>query len=177
MDGGMNWTEANLSGLIVTSIVISGSTILASTSDNWVFRTTNSGATWVSADSGLPNRDVHGLSVSGTKVYGGTYNGSVYLSTNDGLSWTQKAANLSRSPVKDVASIGPNLIAATYGDGVFLSTNDGLDWTHGGLPGAEVNDLLVRDSLIFAGTFGQGVHKSSRCQSTSRLYHEFQQSI
>lgn len=126
-----------------------------------VFLSSNNGASWTPASTGLPSAVVQAFAVSpngtgGTNIFAGTYGAGVYLSTNSGTSWT--TAGLTNDTVTDFAVSGTNLFTATYG-GVFLSTNYGTSWTavNSGLIEPSDYSLVVNGTNLFAASELSGV--------------------
>ncbi|MFZ1082005.1 MAG: T9SS type A sorting domain-containing protein [Candidatus Kryptoniota bacterium] len=125
-------------GANISCFAVSGSNLFAGSFDgDGVFVSTNNGASWTVADSGLTNTNVYSLAVSfdtpsDTNLFAGT-NGGVFLSTNNGTSWTPVNTGLTNTQVNALAvspngAGGTNLFAGTDG-GVFLSTNHGTSWS------------------------------------------------
>ena len=135
-----------------------------------VFLSTDNGASWTAADSGLTNTSVSSLAVSttgtgATNIFAGTQNGGVFRSTNSGKSWTLPSARLSNEIVYALGVKDTNLFAAT-GEGVFLSTDNGTSWTAAGLSNAIVSALAIWGTNIFAGTVYTGVSNGGIFLST-----------
>ncbi|MEO8447187.1 MAG: T9SS type A sorting domain-containing protein, partial [bacterium] len=83
-------------------------------------------------------------------------------STDNGSNWTFQG--LPGSRVIDVFTYQDNVFAGTNYDGVFRSTDGGTSWlqVNGGLANRTVTALLVNQAgFVFAGTFGNGVFKST----------------
>ncbi len=184
IDSGLTWTvEPGATGLDINALAVSptaggGNTILAGTTAG-IFRSTNNGAYWTHADSGLtPNIMVASLGVSAdqsrkTNVFAGDYSGSIYLSTDDGSSWTQVDSGLNCPELTTFAfssngSGETNVFAGSYGGGIFLSTNNGASWTgiNTGLGCQYVCALAAAPdgqggTNIFAGTWGDGIYLST----------------
>jgi hypothetical protein len=79
-NNGASWTPVNTGltrGIIVYSLVVSGSNLFAGTSGG-VFVSTNNGTSWMAANNGLTNTDVHSLAVSGPHLFAGTDDGGVW---------------------------------------------------------------------------------------------------
>jgi photosystem II stability/assembly factor-like uncharacterized protein len=90
-----------------------------------VVKSTDGGATWAAASSGLPNVPIQKLlaapdDLSGNTVYAATWLG-VYRTVNGGASWTQFGAGLPTVEVSDLymPRDGSFLRASTYGRGVW----------------------------------------------------------
>ena len=166
---GRVWTPVN-SGLSlvwwVGDIVVSGSDIFAGT-DAGVFRSTNSGASWILTGFASPT-NVNALAFAGTDLFAGTYYGA-FLSTDSGADWIAVDSGLAGVDVHDLAVYGRNIFAGTD-SGVFVTCDRGTHWTdiNAGLPArsaygiatnTSVLALLVSGSDLVAGTMTHGVWK------------------
>lgn len=117
-----------------------------------LYRTTDSGATWLPDDSGLSAFEVFVVHrTASEQTIAGTSNG-VFSRDADGL-WT--AAGLAGLRVRDLAPAPDGLIAGTS-DGLWIRGSDGAWTRYGqGLDGRTVYDVLVVDGTtpwIAAGT-------------------------
>src|SRR5664280_2625467 len=83
------WVQTNISNSgYVNSLTVSGNNIFAGT-DNGVYLSTNSGASWAQVNNGLPlYKPIYSLDVIGNNIFAGTF-GGIYLSTNNGTNWAQ----------------------------------------------------------------------------------------
>jgi photosystem II stability/assembly factor-like uncharacterized protein len=108
-DNGVTWRASEESPLVVYSITGAGTTIFAGTSGG-VFRSTDSGATWVQVNRGLEHftGSIGGLGVHFSKLFAIT-NCGMYSSANKGASWHQV-----------------NTIASNHLGGVMVESNDTL---------------------------------------------------
>jgi hypothetical protein len=134
-------------------------------SENGVFLSTNSGASWTAVTSGLPayfNGQV--IAVNGTSIFlvVGVPNDSVpglFRSTNNGTSWTKLDFRYTNS-ITSFAFIGTNIFAGSWNGGIFLSTDNGASWTthNSGFPKDTnghvqlANVLVANGTNLFAGT-------------------------
>lgn len=159
------WKSVNtgMGNQYVTAFAVNGSNLFVG-STTGVFLSTNSGANWTAANTGLPaNHAVRALAVSGTNLFAAiaidlSNNCSVFLSTNNGTSWTPANTGLPIVAVQALAVIGNTVFAGTTGagsSGVFKSTNNGTSWTavNTGLPtNLSVNTLAVSGTNLLAGS-------------------------
>jgi hypothetical protein len=148
------WTTNGPFGGNVNALAVSGTNIFAGTESNGVFLSTNNGASWTAANTGLTNLNVAALAVSGANLFAGT-GGGVFRSPDNGASWTAVNTGLTNLNVRALAVSGANLFAGTWG-GVFLSTNNGASWAavNTGLTIQIVQALAVSGTNLFAGTAG-----------------------
>ncbi|MFO7524610.1 MAG: T9SS type A sorting domain-containing protein [Ignavibacteriaceae bacterium] len=151
--------------------------ILGETQYNGVFRTTNGGSSWNSAQSGLDNGEnaawvgpiIHHPTISGTFY---TARQRVYKSTNNGGSWTAISINVNgSSAVREMAQSksNPNIMFATSGSQVFKSSDEGATWSNvtSGLPNRTITSVYVHPTdsnqvfLTFSGFSTAKVYKST----------------
>ena len=105
-----------------------------------MFRSTNAGAAWAAADSGLTVLNINALIAVGTNVFAGTDNG-VFRSTDIGKSWARVDSLLPATPVYAFAATGTNFFAGTNGYGIWRRPLSqvvitGVAAAPGGVPGA-----------------------------------------
>jgi cysteine-rich repeat protein len=156
------------------------STLYAGTNGGGVFQSTNSGASWSTASTGLDDPDVTALAIdphTPRTLYAGTGHG-VFRSANSGGNWSAVNTGLpvnSEGLVVQVLAIDPStpstLYVGTYLGGVFKSTNSGGSWSaaNTGLStlSLSVTKLAIdptTPSTLYAGTYdinGGGVFKST----------------
>ncbi|MFA6455414.1 MAG: T9SS type A sorting domain-containing protein [Bacteroidota bacterium] len=146
---------------------VSGTNLFVGNSSG-VFLSTDNGANWTSAKTGLPNAEVNALAVSpngagGTNIFAGIWGYGIFLSTNNGTNWTAVNTGLLNMYVYSLAVLGTNIISGTI-DGVFISTNNGTNWTEAsnGVTNTSINAFAVIGTNLFAGCkYGGGVFLSS----------------
>jgi photosystem II stability/assembly factor-like uncharacterized protein len=176
IDRGSTWDIVNLSGLITTLAIDPGNPdiIYAGTSTSGVSKSTDGGATWNQANSGLTemaNTIVVDPSDSNI-VYAGTFDfvrqwGSVFKSTDGGGSWSFVITGLTNAPVNAIA-IHPDkpyiIYAGTDGAGVLKSINGGATWhiINLGITNPQITAISIdaaNPKTVYVGTRG-GVFKS-----------------
>jgi len=157
------WTRTNIPGVIVYSFAFSDTNLFAGTSGG-VYRSTNNGASWKAANSGLPNAYVYSLAFNGKNLFAGTNGYGIFVSTNNGASWTLPFLGLESNEIYSLAISGSNIFAGIDGD-VMLSTDNGKNWTplniFNGYLSTNVYALAVIGTNLFAGTYGNGVFLST----------------
>ena len=189
IDGGRTWSDTgppdspNVTALAVDPTT--PGTLYAGTTPTFcgedcsnpvlVFKTTNGGATWSAASTGLPG-GITALAIdpatpttlyAGITVCGGeSCGGEVDKSTDGGATWSDASTGLANSPVvaliPDPTAPG-TLYAGRYYGGVFKSTDGADSWValdHAGLINTAVSTLALDPSnsgTLYAGTFGGGV--------------------
>ncbi len=159
-DARAQWVQTN--GPYVQSVhcfAVSGSAVYAGAA-NGVFFSTDIGASWTSASTGLADSDVHALAIHGTTILAGTPKG-IFRSTNNGSSWTVENTGLTRPQIEALTSGGSNFFVANS-DSVFCSTDDGLTWdkASSGLKMYELQSLVSDGTTVLAGNFSE-VYRST----------------
>jgi hypothetical protein len=68
-----------LTNFFVYTLAVSGTNLLAGTTDAGVFLSTNNGVSWTAVNNGLTNSIVYALTVSGTNLFAGTYGAGLWI--------------------------------------------------------------------------------------------------
>ncbi len=132
------------------------------------FRSTDGGATWSAANSGITHTDVASYAFSpafaadGT-VFAGTTGGGVFKSTNGGQSWTPSNSGITDGTINAIAvsasfATDRTVLVGTAG-GVFKSTDAGATWKgtqSGNFVGLALSPEFGSDRYAFAITGGPG---------------------
>jgi hypothetical protein len=132
-----------------------------------IYRTSDSGTTWMKSATGLPN-DVHPMTIvrgpSGTIYMASSgADGGIYASTSNGDIWSRRTEGLSGTiRAMTVATDGEIFVATT--ENVYRSTNGGNAWRVMSASGAALNApalAIIGDSTLFAATSSGKVHAIS----------------
>ncbi len=138
------------------TIVSSGTDLLAGTSYDGVYKSTDNGVTWSPAKTGMGPKDTRAIVSSCSTVVAGANYAGVYRSTNNGSSWNRSMAGFpAGSTVAGLYASGSTVLAGTY-DGVYRSVDNGLNWNKLYGNNDTINYSLVRGiyqngDTIFAG--------------------------
>ncbi len=183
-DNGTTWiqSDSTTGGVLALAINMTG-TIFAGVgygSFLVVLRSTDTGATWSSAKTGLDEDPVRSFAVkSNGEIFAGNYMwGALFRSTNDGANWSQVyrsntsyrggitaiATNASGSIFAGIYECDDLECGGTTPSGIIRSTDNGASWlkVNTGLTDLDVNALVTNKSgHIFAGTFAGGVFRST----------------
>ncbi|HET6272823.1 MAG TPA: T9SS type A sorting domain-containing protein [Bacteroidota bacterium] len=156
-DRGEQWVQCR-QGLGDTNIIgllslPSGILLAYGSTRGSIYRSTNSGDTWIPASSGLAGIYLCSSAVdSAGRIYLGTYSG-IFVSTNEGETWGQ----LGTSPylARTIAITPAGVLFADVPPGIVSrSTDQGVTWTSAdsGLSGFAVQTLSAgRDGNLYAG--------------------------
>jgi photosystem II stability/assembly factor-like uncharacterized protein len=183
-DSGATWAAANtgMPGMVVNTLAINPATpttLYAAGIEcgTWqtggvVFKSTDSGGTWVAANTGLTNLNVLALAINPANpatLYAGTDFGGVFKSTDSGGTWAAVNTGLTNLGVLALAinpSTPTTLYAGTGSGGVFKSTDSAGTWgaANTGLTNLNVLALAINPATpatLYAGLGGGvGVFKS-----------------
>lgn len=139
----------------VTSIISTGSTMVAGTQGGGVFVSIDGGASWQVRNNGLAIVDVRALAAIGSNLFAGTSGGGVYFSSDFGVNWVQRINGLNSLLTTSFAVNGTTIYAGTLSaGGVYRSTDNGVNWkqVNSGLGFSSVYSLLFNGTDLFAGT-------------------------
>ncbi len=191
-DSGDTWqavntglTDLNVKALLIDpstpSTLYAGTTVRGFTlKGDGVFRSTDSGQTWVAQNTGLTNPTIAALAINPSApatLYAGTWGGGIFRSFDAGGTWTGASSGMNSLSVSAIA-IDPANPATVYagtggfgGYGFFKSTDAGRTWAAStpGQPYPNINCLAINpaaSSTIYAGTEGGGVFKSTDAGAT-----------
>jgi photosystem II stability/assembly factor-like uncharacterized protein len=158
---GTSWSEVawNLpQGTLFTFVKKIGSIMFAATTPG-LYRSTDDGAHWTAADSGMGDARifVDDIAAAGKYLFAATIDG-VFRSTDGGAIWSASSASLGVLSVHRLAVMDTVIFAA--GDsycGMYRSSDYGETWTQyrKGLENASmIHSLVVVDTTLFAGADG-----------------------
>jgi hypothetical protein len=165
-DGGLTWHILGLpQGVFETAndIAVIDSSIFVGSGTLGVLRSTNDGRSWIRC--GSPS-NIYCMGVKDSMLFIGTSNG-VYKSSDDGGTWA--SAGLSSDFIFTIVSFRSYLFAGTD-QGLFFSRDNGNTWTFEG-EGLDkyVEAILIVDSMIYAGTSGDGVLERKLSEITTGI--------
>lgn len=164
-DDGATWTYVGkgIEGRYINSMTISDTSIFCGTYEDGIFRSTDNGTSWIQVNNGLTNMDVTSFIVSGSTIFAGTLNRGIFRSDNNGDLWTP--ANNGMDDYIGILSMWSDsadfVLGSIYGY-IYASDNSGVSWRRlYGLPVTWISSLAVKDETVFAGTFNDGLFKTT----------------
>ena len=174
----IQWTELATLDFTVNAMFTNGPTLYAGTEGGGVYRSNNSGQSWVASNAGLPaGTKVRAFEVIGMSLFIATDRG-IYRSNDQGQNWTEVNNGLTYNsgtsnpprPMLALAAIGSILFAgAERVDGVsgitasiFRSDNLGQSWTQvtNGLPAISSCSGFANGIPGFFAATNAGVYRS-----------------
>jgi uncharacterized repeat protein (TIGR02543 family) len=172
------WTQLSLHESRLLCLAINPrtpSTLYAGTGGSGVFRSMDSGTTWIAVNTGLTDPWIWCLAINPltpTTLYAGTDGHGVFRSTNSGTTWTTMNTGLTNLHVSSLAihPLTPTTLYAGTTSGVFRSTNGGTAWTavSTGLTNPWIWSLAINPATpatLYVGTVG-GVFRSTNGGTT-----------
>jgi hypothetical protein len=162
---GLNWTskasyDNGFTVPSVNSVVINGFNILASTMSSGVFRSTDSGGSWVQVNNGLTSSSSTLPQINSMILHSYQQNVYIYLAAGNGVyltrdygnTWYKKSSGFPTGTIiNSLAANGPVILAATS-VGLYRSTNLGDSWSQVSGAPTTINTFTVYNSYIFCGT-------------------------
>ncbi|MBM3847240.1 MAG: hypothetical protein FJ405_13275, partial [Verrucomicrobia bacterium] len=128
-----------------------------------VFKSVDSGRSWVRADKGIAREHrINAFGSLGKAVVAGTDSG-IYISLDGAEDWqpVTGAAQSSRRIISFVAQ-ATKLFAGTDGQGMLVSSDTGMSWVvNRSFSSKKVRCLLAHKDLLYAGTDTDGVFSST----------------
>ena len=179
-DGGATWLRPDTLSATLTNdfvrplVAIPGQAgHLFTGSENGVFESTNAAGTFTPRSNGLPAalivRCMTYVTGATNWLFAGTESLGVYRSSDLGVTWAADSAGMGKMQVHDLMTDATNhaIVYAATDSGVYKSVNSGANWVRSrtGLPAGLAVRAIAQDlahpSLLFVGTFGGGVFKST----------------
>ena len=166
-NNGVSWAARNtgLNDLNITSIEIDNTGKLYAGTKNGLFVSINNGASWTAANPGIAHPWIQTMHiVSDNKIFAGTQRSGVFFSSNGGQSWAERNNGMKLHNLSDVEFIGNDEIFLGSAYGMYYSNDNGVTWEDrsGIIPGGSIY-VMGKDNnnTIYAGTFGNGIYKTS----------------
>jgi cysteine-rich repeat protein len=134
-----------------------------------VFKSTDGGATWNVASSGLTSFAIDVLSIdpaNRSTLYAGTQDGRIFKTTDAAATWQQLISGLNSVYGIAIDPSAPNTVyAGVFGQGVLKTTDGGANWAFAGsgiINGGSI-DLAIdpsHPSTVYASVYQGGVFKT-----------------
>ncbi len=163
IDGGKSWTNSEIANGFATAITGRADNLYISSSANGIFRSSDSGSTWVK--TALRDTDVLSLALIGNSLFAGTsrldfstwnYDETpgIIQSTDSGKTWIWTSDGIAGHDVLSFGTDGLSIFAGTGSDSIFRSTDGGMNWvaTNTDLKQEAVHCFANSVSGIWAGT-------------------------
>jgi hypothetical protein len=155
------WKKAKLpasNAILSLAVDYSTSYVYAGSEGNGVYISADTGATWKTANTGLPaNLNVSNILIQNKNIFLATNDG-VYKSANNGNSWQQ--AGLKGVLVKSLTCYIVDTVYLYTGTekGIYLSKNNGVSWSLFAFPDTGINAVLsLGENIFYAGMTAGGL--------------------
>lgn len=170
-DNGTSWRAINNgfpAEAFVGDVALFGATLYATLGDGSAYISSDRGANWKKQSEGFAlGKGLRSSLTVGNTYFFGTSDG-VYRSEDNGQTWQRSMSGMRASYVNGgILSVGNRLLAAAEG-GVWASDNKGASWRlldngfrHYPLTDLTAAGLAVKDGILYAGVFGDGLYRST----------------
>ncbi len=151
----------------VGNLAVSGTAVLATTSEGLIFRSTDGGVSWAEVFTTGTLEPIWEITSSGAKVYALT-SSRVLTSNDNGATWSSVAATFPSGLVTALTANGNNVFIglvtqALATSGIYRSTDGGATWAFltTGIAEPLITALAVSGTNLIAGTGGGLVYRST----------------
>ncbi|MCW8961215.1 MAG: hypothetical protein OQK29_06605, partial [Ignavibacteriaceae bacterium] len=137
----------------ISAIISVGSILYAATSYDGVYKSTDFGSNWISANEGMGPKNVRALTLTNSSsLIAGTHYVGMYRSTDLGLSWNKSVSGFpAGTSILSLLESNSSIYAGTR-DGVFRTDDNGDNWVKMGGANDTVNYCTVWDMCELEGT-------------------------
>ena len=169
-DQGVTWRWNN-NGLppkfdAADRLVKSGNDTYVGTDAAGVFKSTDFGDSWFSANNGIYAANTVGISFDNEgSIYAACWSNGIYKSTDKGQTWELKNVGFTTSYIYSIISDDNGILLAGTDHGAFRSTNKGESWV-------QITSMFFfgfyKDNLnrIYGLSYGSGVYRTTNQGST-----------
>ncbi len=154
------------SGCIVNPLLVRGSTVLAGTDGPGMYRSTDSGSSFIGSSAGLTSNSINFLFSDGSEFIAASKACGTQLSPDNGASWTQ-ATDYAALPLQYfykgsncIVKKGDTLYAGTNGY-IERSIDGGSTWSQIAVSPIGVTTLLNIGNYLFAQTGSDSISRTS----------------
>ncbi len=147
---------------------LSRNTVYVGTDGQGVYKSIDSGFTWLSSYSGMlgtAGRTIK-LNSNGNLILGTDFGDGIWISTNQAVSWTRADSLTTSNSITSIGitNLSSTIYASDYGTGVYKSIDGGHIWhiTDSTVINHFIRSLIVHPldaNVVFSGT-GNGVYKT-----------------
>lgn len=112
----------------ISDIAVKDNFQFAATETSGVFRSSDNGLTWVSANSGISNTFMNSFAINSSGIFVSTGDG-VFFSSDNGNNWSSASSGLSGGWIRKIVSRNDFVYAGHVLAGVYKTTNNGNNWS------------------------------------------------
>lgn len=167
-DNGVSWSLSESFGFSVFGLEVLSNQIFTGTMGAGVFKSTDNGASWTNANTGMSD-SIYSLLVNGNDLLAGTYGDGIYLSNDQGATWNQEFSQSNPTIVRTLAATSTRIFAGisqlitptAQFNSLHRSSNNGQSWSmynYSGLPtpgNLPITALFASESTLLLASSGQ----------------------
>lgn len=158
------WTQV-LNDTLNACITSNEPQIFVGTMGNGIYKSIDSGLTWVQCNQGLRSLRVSSIIVANSKLFAGTVAG-IFVSEDNGAHWISRNQGLSDTAIKSLCFNGTTIVAGTYNGSsksIYLSHNEGESWQCAESCTIVFNPSLIVNfkGILFSDSYGFGLCRST----------------
>ncbi len=153
MDGGAHWISAGFADKEVLSVSCVDKVFYPSIRFEGLFTGSGSDSSWSAL--GLADQQANHVFRIGTRLFAATLN-SGWMSDDSGHKWSQIETLPKYVSVMNFCGTDSAYYCSSFGNGVYRSIDQGQHWTNCGLPTQLIGCMYMQDSVLLAGTIGDG---------------------
>ncbi len=166
-DNGISWTHTSFPNKSVSCLTVEKSVIYAGTWSDGVYVSYDYAKTWEKLHSDIfDNVSISSIDKDLNMIVIGVWSSStIIISTDHGNNWTVSNTGFTPTYNLNILIVGSIIYIATYDHGILASTNYGYTWVQknsgiSGINANQINVLVYRNDVIYAGTFS-GLYTSA----------------
>ncbi len=146
--------------LNVNDLIFAGELLLAATTNNGVFASSDLGVSWNAINAGATELNIRRLFFGNDRLYAISASGLLFSTDLGSIAWTPAQGGLPSGAIAtSLAFHGNRTLLGTLGNGTFIRDLGAADWTafNTGLSNLNVTSVTASGGKFFAGTDGTGV--------------------
>ncbi len=139
-----------------------GKDIFGATSKG-IVKSQDNGNSWSSYNAGMGEMSLAGIEQSNTKLFAATSSSGVFVSIDSGLFWNRFNTSIPAYDLTTIYSYRDKIYACSWGGYCFNTSSVKDSWVNqsNGLPNSSIRSLTAIDTVLIAGTDGNGIYVSS----------------